>query len=399
MKIVITGASGFVGQSLVPLLDAAGADLLLVGRNPQQMASAYPQNICCSYDDLAAVAEGYDLLLHLAVVNNNADVSSKDFYSINVDFMNEILNRSKQAGIKKFIYFSSVHALDLNNQSLYAESKREAAKQLKQAKGINAQTIYLPLVYGETWGGKLTFLNPLPRKLAKLLFYPLTALKPTVHVEKLVNFILNEKIGKFPDEIILADDQSKNPIFVSAKRLVDLLFATSVVVLFWWGLILIWALIRLQSKGPGIFAQNRIGQEGVEFTCYKYRTMKLGTQQAATHEVSTSSVTPLGFFLRKIKLDELPQVWNIFRNEISLIGPRPCLPTQKQLIELRRAHGVLCIKPGITGLAQINDIDMSNPELLTRWDARYLALRSLFLDFRIVISTATGRGQGDKVQK
>lgn len=120
------------------------------------------------------------------------------------------------------------------------------------------------------------------------------------------------------------------------------------------------------------------------------------TRQAGTHEVSATAITRLGNFMRKTKIDELPQLVNILRNEVSLIGPRPCLQVQEELIAARNAHGVLTIKPGISGLAQVNNIDMSDPQKLARWDARYVGLRSLFLDLKITIATATGRGQGDR---
>ena len=91
--------------------------------------------------------------------------------------------------------------------------------------------------------------------------------------------------------------------------------------------------------------------------------------------------------MRKTKIDELPQVWNILRNEVSLIGPHPCLPVQDELIEARRSQGVFSVKPGISGLAQINGIDMSEPTTLARWDSRYIALRSLLLDLKITFAT------------
>ena len=109
------------------------------------------------------------------------------------------------------------------------------------------------------------------------------------------------------------------------------------------------------------------------------------------------STTSAPYMRIKTKIDELPQVLNIFKNEMSLIGPRPCLPVQEELIQARQALGVLSVKPGISGLAQINNIDMSDPELLARWDAKYIHLRSLLLDLKIFIATVLGRGQGDKV--
>nr|WP_034329863.1 MULTISPECIES: lipid carrier--UDP-N-acetylgalactosaminyltransferase [unclassified Aminobacter] len=177
----------------------------------------------------------------------------------------------------------------------------------------------------------------------------------------------------------------------------DLAFALVVIVFFWWALLMIWLAVKLQSPGPGIFAQRRIGRNGAEFTCYKFRTMRLGTKQAATNEVSASAVTKLGHFLRRTKLDELPQVVNILRNEISLIGPRPCLPVQRDLIEERRKRGVLRLKPGISGLSQVNGIDMSEPVRLARHDARYAAMQSLRLDLKIALATVLGRGGGDRV--
>ena len=114
--------------------------------------------------------------------------------------------------------------------------------------------------------------------------------------------------------------------------------------------------------------------------------------------MSQASVTPIGRFLRGTKLDELPQVWNILKNEISLIGPRPGLPVQTDLFEARQAWGVFEVKPGISGLAQVNNIDMSDPEKLARWDARYIALQSLVLDTKITIATIRGGGQGDRVK-
>jgi lipopolysaccharide/colanic/teichoic acid biosynthesis glycosyltransferase len=251
-------------------------------------------------------------------------------------------------------------------------------------------------VPGARWAGKLKHLNVLPRSLAVFAFAPLTALKPTVHIEKLTAHILGNETIQSDELVILCDDQDWNPFYTYSKRLFDMTFAVAIIGLLGWFLLLIWIAIRLESPGPGIFAQSRVGKGGEVFTCYKFRTMKQGTEQAGTHEISAAAVTKLGAFMRKTKIDELPQVWNILRNEVSLIGPRPCLPVQNELIEARRSHGVFSVKPGISGLVQINGIDMSEPATLARWDARYIALRSILLDLKITFATATGSGQGDK---
>jgi lipopolysaccharide/colanic/teichoic acid biosynthesis glycosyltransferase len=197
--------------------------------------------------------------------------------------------------------------------------------------------------------------------------------------------------------VLLHNIKRSHLLFRFVKRFIDLAFAVGVLLFFWWGLLVIWILVRLQTSGPGIFAQERVGHKGRIFTCYKFRTMHTGTAQAGTHEVAASSVTKLGVFLRKTKLDELPQIWNILKNELSLIGPRPCLPSQAHLVEIRRANGVFELKPGISGLAQINNVDMSNPEKLLYWDVRYLQRQSLKLDLKIILQTALGGGQGDKI--
>lgn len=158
------------------------------------------------------------------------------------------------------------------------------------------------------------------------------------------------------------------------------------------------ALIRRGSAGPAIFRQTRIGRHEVPFNCYKLRTMQVATANVPTHEVSSASVTPIGAFLRRSKLDELPQLVNILKGEMSFVGPRPCLPQQVELIERRRGLGVFSIRPGITGLAQIRGIDMSDPENLAKVDGEYLHGRSLVSDFGIMIATVLGKGQGDKIR-
>jgi lipopolysaccharide/colanic/teichoic acid biosynthesis glycosyltransferase len=396
MKIVVTGATGFVGQLLVPDLLAAGHTLLLVGRDAKKLAQVIPDVPVCEYTQLTEHCACYDLLVHLAVANNGDALPERDFFSVNVNFLLEIARSAKRVGIKRFVNVSSVHALDLRNTTAYARSKREGAAALAAEEGLESETIYLPLVYGARWAGKLKHLNALPHPLAVFAFAPLAALKPTVHIEKLTAHILDNETILSDELVILCDVQDWNPVYTYSKRLFDMTFAVAIIGLLGWFLLLTWIAIRLETPGPGIFAQSRVGKGGEVFTCYKFRTMKQGTEQAGTHEVSAAAVTKLGVFIRKTKIDELPQVWNILRNEVSLIGPRPCLPVQDELIEVRRSHGVFSVKPGISGLAQINGIDMSEPATLARWDARYIALRSLLLDLKITFATATGSGQGDK---
>nr|MBF0684590.1 sugar transferase [Pseudomonas sp.] len=177
----------------------------------------------------------------------------------------------------------------------------------------------------------------------------------------------------------------------------DYAFALFVLLIFWWVLLAVWVAVRLHSPGPGIFRQLRVGQDQTTYTCYKFRTMDVSAPSLGTHEVSASMVTPLGAWLRKTKLDELPQIVNILLNQMSLIGPRPCLPLQENLIRERQLAGVFKVKPGITGLAQVKGIDMSEPVRLARMDQQYIRTRGLLLDAKIALATALGRGSGDRV--
>lgn len=397
MKIVVTGATGFVGQSLVPALREQGADLLLVGRDRDALATIYPDIPSIAYTDLATAGRGYDLIVHLAVLNNDVAGDSAHFDAVNVNFLLQTLDLAKRAEIGRFINISSLHALTPTINTAYANSKRTALGRVAGTEGIAVTTLFLPPVHGECWAGKLSFLNRFPAPLAKGLFKAVAAVRPTVSAARLAHYLTDKaSTAAWRDEIV-SDGQIANPIFRLSKRAIDIAFALAVLVFGWWVLVLVWAAIKLQSPGPGIFKQERVGRGEKIFTCYKFRTMQVGTAQAGSHEVSASSVTPLGTFLRRTKIDELPQIWNIFRNEISLIGPRPSLPSQTLVVDARRRYGVFAIKPGISGLAQVNGIDMSMPEELAKWDARYIATQSLALDLRLVVETASGRGNGDRI--
>lgn len=156
-------------------------------------------------------------------------------------------------------------------------------------------------------------------------------------------------------------------------------------------------LVKLTSKGPAIFRQARVGVNEKPFTCYKLRTMYIDTADRPSHETAASSITPLGGILRRLKLDELPQIWNIIRGEMSFVGPRPCLPSQVGVIEARRAYNLYSIRPGITGVAQIAGVDMADPVRLATLDAEYLKDRSIFRDISLILKTVTGAGRGDAV--
>lgn len=153
----------------------------------------------------------------------------------------------------------------------------------------------------------------------------------------------------------------------------------------------------LDTHSP-LFRQIRVGRNQQLFTLVKFRTMRVGTASVATHLANSSAITAFGSFLRRTKLDELPQLWNVLWGDMSLVGPRPCLPNQVELITARQTLNVFAARPGITGLAQIQGIDMSTPEKLAQVDAQMLKTLTLQDYFHYILQTVTGKGQGDRVK-
>jgi O-antigen biosynthesis protein WbqP len=158
-------------------------------------------------------------------------------------------------------------------------------------------------------------------------------------------------------------------------------------------------LLGYLDTGSPLFWQVRVGRGELPFTLVKFRTMKPGTASVATHLADGSAITRFGSFLRKTKLDELPQLWNVMKGDMSLVGPRPCLPSQSELIEYRQELGVFKARPGVTGLAQVNAIDMSTPKLLAQTDAQMLQTLSLKTYWTYIVLTVLGKGSGDRVKE
>lgn len=181
-------------------------------------------------------------------------------------------------------------------------------------------------------------------------------------------------------------------------RIFDVIFSLLGLVLGLPVLSIIWVLGLLDTGYP-IFRQERVGRNMHTFTLVKFRTMSKDTAYVATHLASSASITPLGSFLRKTKLDELPQLWNVLKGEMSLVGPRPNLFNQEELVKVRDALDVYSVRPGITGLAQIRDIDMSTPELLAKTDAEMISTMSVANYFKYIFLTVAGKGQGDRVRR
>jgi len=162
--------------------------------------------------------------------------------------------------------------------------------------------------------------------------------------------------------------------------------------------LLVLTIIGLFDTGSPIFRQVRVGRHQKPFTLVKFRTMKVDTASVATHLASSASITRFGHFLRKTKLDELPQLWNVLKGEMSLVGPRPGLFNQEELTEERAKRGVFDVRPGITGLAQVNEIDMSTPALLAETDQKMIQSLTVTDYFKYIFMTVAGKGAGDRVR-
>ncbi|MFN3784276.1 MAG: sugar transferase [Spirosomataceae bacterium] len=151
------------------------------------------------------------------------------------------------------------------------------------------------------------------------------------------------------------------------------------------------------DTGSPIFRQERVGKSKKPFYLYKFRSMHINTKSVATHLANYTAVTRYGAFLRKSKLDELPQLWNVLVGDMSLVGPRPNLFNQEELIYEREQRGVYRVVPGITGLSQINKIDMSTPRLLAETDAKMTGELTVFQYFYYIVATVLGKGSGDRM--
>jgi O-antigen biosynthesis protein WbqP len=174
------------------------------------------------------------------------------------------------------------------------------------------------------------------------------------------------------------------------KRSLDLLLAIILCLPLLPVILLVWLTVRLTSSGSALHWSDRIGRENRIFQMPKFRSMRIGTPAVATHLLknANSHLTPIGSFLRKSSLDELPQLWSVLVGDMSLVGPRPALYNQGDLIAARIAFGIDTLRPGITGWAQVNGRDKLSIADKVNLDYAYLKNQSLILDLRILWLTA-----------
>ncbi|NTZ43417.1 sugar transferase [Altererythrobacter sp. SALINAS58] len=153
--------------------------------------------------------------------------------------------------------------------------------------------------------------------------------------------------------------------------------------------------LGIEMRANPLFLQTRVGRYRQPFTILKLRTMRPGTEHVASHEIKSCQITRMGGLVRRSKIDELPQILNVLKGDMSFVGPRPCLQSQSELVSEREQRGVFALRPGITGPAQLAGIDMSQPRRLAKADAAYLEGWSLTQDIKMVFHTFLGKGSGD----
>lgn len=398
-KILVTGATGFVGSKLIKRFENLNVDLLLAGRNESKLKQVYPKHSIVTYDKLDSYSEKIDVVVHLAVMNNNSKKNQAEFKIANVDLFKKILSFCEKNKVSKVINLSTFHIYD-DKSDPYSNTKREAYRLAKEHHSTLVTNIICPFIYSTPLQGKLSLLNKLPALLKQLSFTAVSALKPLVHVDIVISEIITQLTNQNADEDVLqADDKDNNIFYFIIKKIISYGFSISILSILLIPMIFIWLSIKMTSKGPGIFTQNRIGLKGKQFKLYKFRTMKVDTKNMGTHLVSSSDITRVGMLLRRTKLDELPQLLNILLGDMELVGPRPGLPEQQELTYFRSKKNIYDVAPGVTGYAQVNQIDMSTPKTLAEWDVRYIKMRSIIFDMSIIIQTFLGKGGGDKVTK
>lgn len=507
MNLLLTGATGFVGQRLAKRIQQSPELVLTCAIRREIEAEALPGHLVQvagldANTDWTSALHAQQVVVHTAarvhIMKDEVADPLVAYRQVNVAGTLNLARQAAAAGVQRFIFISSIKvngeqtyvnqpftAQDtLAPEDAYAQSKYEAELALQQlavTTGMQVVIIRSPLVYGP--GVKGNFANmlkllatglPLPlgatnnkrsmvaldnlvdliitcidhpaavnqvflvsdgedlsttellRRLAKVMGKPARLLPVPPGALSLAAVILRKPslaqrlLGSLQVDTTktqqllgwkppLSVDEGLKRCFESAQtsaapsssenrllRVLDLLFATLGLV-FGAPILLLITLIGLFDTGSPIFRQQRVGRYQKPFILVKFRTMALDTQSVASHLADSSAITRFGRFLRRTKLDELPQLWNVLRGEMSLVGPRPGLFNQQELIQQREKRGIYEVRPGITGLAQVNAIDMSTPVLLAETDQKMIQQLSITEYFRYIVMTLSGKGRGDRV--
>jgi lipopolysaccharide/colanic/teichoic acid biosynthesis glycosyltransferase len=403
--VAITGACGVVGMCLVDKLLSKGYELRVFSRDAdstqKKLAERHPNESIDvgTYGDKNSLLSGVDAVVHLAARNNDQGGDAPDFIRDNCELTLQLARAAEQAGVKRFVFATTTKALSLNAEA-YGASKAQAESELNKLSqpSFRISLARMAPVYGPGSRGKVRHLAGLPLGLNKLALTAVRSFLPIVSVERVAKGIVSLLEHDQPlEELCLADPLSRISIHGIFVAIMNAVFVLAVPTILAVPVIVSALAIVLTSKGGVFFVQRRVGFKQKSFNCRKFRSMRAGAPVRGTHEVGTAYVTKVGGVLRKLKLDELPQAINVLFREMNLIGPRPCLEKQSELINERDRYRVFDVRPGITGLGQVSGVDMSEPRRLAIHDHRYAAFRGILLDIKIAIATVLGRGFGDPV--
>ncbi len=401
--VTVTGASGVVGRSvLAELVSRDGYEVRVLSRDPDQFRPDVGTGIKVGgYDDLEEMLTGADAVLHLAARNNDQGGSAADFERDNCDWACELAEAAARIGVKRFVFATTTKALAGKSADSYGLSKANAEYRLlsfAEHSSLEVGLVRLGPVHGPGSKGKVRFLESLPNPIRGIAARVLRSVLPIVSVDvaaKGLVDMLEDTSGRV--ELCLSDPLDGWSPYWPFSFAVNGLFVVAVPTVLAIPTAGSAAAVALDSPGGVFFVQRRVGFKQQVFECRKFRTMRTGTPVMGTHEVAKNYVTGVGAMLRKFKLDELPQAINVFKREMNVIGPRPCLENQTELITERARYDVFDIRPGVTGLGQVAGVDMSQPKKLAIFDHRYAAFRSIAWDITIAIKTVLGGGFGDPV--
>ena len=382
----MAGSSGLVGSQLVHLLSQEEHELLLVSEDPAEIGAKFPSVAAGAYAEWEHLAKGFDVFLQMDLPISPVTGKSGKLNRAAPGSSARLSSAAKRIGIPRFVQCASFRALTDRPGSPYAQSVASEYEEVLQNFGESAELIFLGRIAGSRYARRKFWHFRYPERFDFLSSEILSAIIPTTQIEDLAKFLSSPRVFGQSRTLVLTDGNAKNFTYSIWRAAVDGVFVVAVLLLA--PLLLIaWIAVLIESGRPGIFSQDRVGERGSIFRCFKIRTMRTGTSLIATHKVGTDAVTRVGGFLRRFKIDELPQVWNVFRGEMSVVGPRPCLPNQHEVVRSRLAHDVIDYRPGLTGWAQACGVDMRDPDTLAILDAQYLSLRSVWFDAFVIART------------
>lgn len=405
--VVLTGATGVVGRGVLDRLMAGDPktgdsyDVRVLSRDPERTKSSLPASVKVGgYEDMEQLLSGAGAVIHLAARNNDQGGDLGDFEQDNCTLPVEIAETAKRLGVTQFVFATTTKALTPTVEDPYGMSKAMAERALLalESDSFAVHLARMAPVYGKGSRGKVRFLQSIPPGLRGIAARVLRSAIPIVSVDRVAEGCVSLLEDDAPlEELCLADPLGKVSLYRAFTGLINGAFVVAVPTVLAIPTLASAVAVATTSKGGVFFVQRRVGSDQEVFECRKFRTMRTGTPVAGTHEVGKSYVTKVGAVLRTFKLDELPQAINVFRREMNVIGPRPCLESQAELIKERERYGVFGVRPGVTGLGQVAGVDMSEPRRLAIYDHRYAAFRSILWDFMIAVRTVLGGGFGDPV--